>query len=826
MTQGPYHLYSIGLLLLAAYMVTYFASRIRVIPVSGHRRFWNLLLLLFFGSTAVLGILLAVQVNYKLELTWAERALQWHVDLGLGFAMTGIFHLSWHLGYFRKIGTKKERSPGQKPVKPHLEFLPGKTRVLFLLLGFVSILAQLLLLREFIRTLHGNELIIGIFLAVWMVLTSFGAWAGAGYRERIKPERLLWMVWLLSLLPLLIHLLLIVVDRTLFLPGFEPGMTASIAYIALLIALFGLLSGFLFGYLARSVTWNKPRSSFYMLDSLGSLAGGILFSGVLVYLLDNLQVLVLLPMVTLVVLWFFFRFPDKPALRLGLSGFSILLLAAGMLPGSRLALEKLHFRDESILYSGDTPYGSLTFTSRDGQVTGYLDRNPVLSSSGTAMAEETVHYPALQHPDPGSFLLIGGILSGNSGEVLKYDPEVFDCCEAVPDLYLRGKQFLPEVPGDPMRFRPVDGRKWITREKEQRYDVIIVSAGDPVTLGWNRYYTVEFYRQVKAHLNKGGIFATRLTAGGNYLDDPGGALININYQTLKEVFGHVLIVPGYATYFLASDHPLTLEIPALVRERGIHTSYVNGDYLDAMHLQFDSDQMMERIRDVPGAVNRDLWPRLFFAALNSVQSRMGEEVLMITGILSALVFLSLLLLYNPPRTGMYVAGFTGAGIQMVLILVMQSYFGYAYLVTPLMITIFMGGIVAGSKYGHRIWRGPSVSHLTGLLWMMSLVAAVLVVLLKWLPLAGHPGVGQVVIGCFNFIPGLIVGSVYGMALRLSGVSSFSEAGFYYSADLAGAALGTFIPGIFLIPLIGVSNTFILFCGINAVTGLYILTRWR
>jgi hypothetical protein len=194
--------------------------------------------------------------------------------------------------------------------------------------------------------------------------------------------------------------------------------------------------------------------------------------------------------------------------------------------------------------------------------------------------------------------------------------------------------------------------------------------------------------------------------------------------------------------------------------------------------------------------------------------------------LSALVFLSLLLLYNPPRTGMYVAGFTGAGIQMVLILVMQSYFGYAYLVTPLMITLFMGGIVAGSKYGHRIWRGPSVSHLTGLLWMMSLVAAVLVVLLKWLPLSGNPGAGQVVIGCFNFIPGLIVGSLYGMALRLSGQSNLSEAGFFYSADLAGAALGTFIPGIFLIPLIGVSNTFILFCGINAVTGLYILTRWR
>ena len=40
----------------------------------------------------------------------------------------------------------------------------------------------------------------------------------------------------------------------------------------------------------------------------------------------------------------------------------------------------------------------------------------------------------------------------------------------------------------------------------------------------------------------------------------------------------------------------------------------------------------------------------------------------------------------------------------------------------------------------------------------------------------------------------------------------------YSADLAGAALGTFIPVVFILPLIGVTNTFILFCGINVATG--------
>ena len=60
-------------------------------------------------------------------------------------------------------------------------------KLFFVLLGYVSIMAQLVLLREFIKTFHGNELIIGIFLAIWMILTSAGAWAGSGYTGEEYP---------------------------------------------------------------------------------------------------------------------------------------------------------------------------------------------------------------------------------------------------------------------------------------------------------------------------------------------------------------------------------------------------------------------------------------------------------------------------------------------------------------------------------------------------------------------------------------------------------------------------------------------------------------
>ena len=80
--------------------------------------------------------------------------------------------------------------------------------------------------------------------------------------------------------------------------------------------------------------------------------------------------------------------------------------------GAQNGLEGLRFRDESILETRDTPYGNLTFTERDGQVTGYLDRNPVLSSADLAAQEELSTIPHFSILHRGSFLLLGSGLSG------------------------------------------------------------------------------------------------------------------------------------------------------------------------------------------------------------------------------------------------------------------------------------------------------------------------------------------------------------------------------------------------------------------------------
>jgi hypothetical protein len=76
----------------------------------------------------------------------------------------------------------------------------------------------------------------------------------------------------------------------------------------------------------------------------------------------------------------------------------------------------------------------------------------------------------------------------------------------------------------------------------------------------------------------------------------------------------------------------------------------------------------------------------------------------------------------------------------------------------------------------------------------------------------------------NLVTGALVGAVFALAVDLNGKSSQYNPGILYSADLTGAALGTLLPVIFLLPLIGVMNTFILLGVISLLTALRLFIK--
>ena len=51
-------------------------------------------------------------------------------------------------------------------------------------IGFTAMITQIIMLRELLSVFHGNELIIGIALSNWMLLTGIGAYLGKFLRMK------------------------------------------------------------------------------------------------------------------------------------------------------------------------------------------------------------------------------------------------------------------------------------------------------------------------------------------------------------------------------------------------------------------------------------------------------------------------------------------------------------------------------------------------------------------------------------------------------------------------------------------------------------------
>jgi len=104
--KKTYHLLPISLLLIALYIVSHILSKKRIINIAKHRKIWNLLLLISFLISGILGILLVIRINFGITTPLPFNMLFWHVEMGIVMTVISIFHIIWHWAYFKTIFKK------------------------------------------------------------------------------------------------------------------------------------------------------------------------------------------------------------------------------------------------------------------------------------------------------------------------------------------------------------------------------------------------------------------------------------------------------------------------------------------------------------------------------------------------------------------------------------------------------------------------------------------------------------------------------------------------------------------------------------------------
>ncbi|HKK40941.1 MAG TPA: hypothetical protein VJ963_00940, partial [Bacteroidales bacterium] len=179
-----YHVIGTGSTAILLYLLSYLFYRAGFYSGNLHRKLWNTILALAFIVTMIAGIFLALQVTYKWDIPIVKSILKWHVEFGIAMSFTGIFHLIWHLSYYTRIFRK---NGSRKTPEVFHTLSQSDISINLFIVGFVSSSIQLLLIREMLNIAGGYELITGIFLASWLLVSAAGSvLAGKSGMNNIK----------------------------------------------------------------------------------------------------------------------------------------------------------------------------------------------------------------------------------------------------------------------------------------------------------------------------------------------------------------------------------------------------------------------------------------------------------------------------------------------------------------------------------------------------------------------------------------------------------------------------------------------------------------
>jgi len=722
-------------------------------------------------------------------------------------------------------------------------------------LGVSAVMTQLALMQELLGVFNGNELVLGVILSEWLFLTGLGAWLGGTTRRLKHPaDAFVLAQALIAILPLGQVFAVRTLCNVIFIRGADVGLMPAIFACLVLLAPYCLVSGFLLTLACAMLgvvsaaprVWGEstqlapteagppeggtPNSavmgSVYVADSLGSILGGMLFSLVLLPLLDHFALLCVpaflnLALTTLVA-WRF---------QLKWIGKLVLLLATG-LAGLLLAFTPdavstaLQFPNQTVLFCGHSPYGRLVVTRQNGQLNFIENGVPVVSSHQTEEAEEAVHYAMVQRPDGRRVLLVGGGFSGAVAEVFKYHPAEVTYVELDPMIIEAGRRFLPGTLSDQqVKLVNTDGRLFL-RQTVAIYDVVLVNLPDPSTFQLNRFYTTEFFREVKRRLSPGGVLCFALGHYENFVSPELARMLATAHRTAQSVFSHVLMIPGGRVFFIASEHPLSADIASLLEQRHITTKLVKRHYLEAI-LALDRLADLRRAVEQPSKLNADFNPILYFLHLRHWLSQFdGKPWLIVTGLAVLLMFY--LGRLRAPAFTVFASGFAASALEVVLLLGFQVLHGSLYRQLGVVVAMFMAGLAAGAYGMARVLarqRSCHANHAQRLAWIAFAIAGLATALPflfsglgHWSLAAASPLVALTAVPLLTFLVGLLVGMEFPLAGALESQNPVETASRLYTADFAGACLGALLASAWLIPVWGVTGTCAFVAALNLLGG--------
>ncbi len=740
-------------------------------------------------------------------------------------------------------------------------------------MGIYGMTGQIILVRELLVIFYGSELSLGLIFACWLLWVSVGAAVASRTTRRLShPAGALLIAVVLALFVLPIEIGLVRCLRGIL--GTPPGLLIPLSRIVLATVLLLLPLSFLIGYTfplgarlyaRRACGAARKIGLLYVSETAGSVLGAtlftLLFAGRTSHFLS--MAILGLPLVGSAIL-LTMNLPRGPSrLAPAVASMAGALLAIFLLAGGAPWLEKetAALRWEyghpgiELLESRDSRYQHLTVGRISDQVTLFANGSPIESLPDTYDAGAAAHLLMVQQPSPTRVLLIGGGTPGFLAEVLKHPVRQLDYVEMDPELIRLTRRYSSQesrfVFDDPrLHVHARDGRAFL-RESDEKYDFVIVLLPDPSTATLNRFYTVEFFRQVSARLAPRGAFVFDVGGAVNYMGAEVGPYRGILFQSLRSVFPHVLVTPGQRNFFFGSPAEGVLsgdakELASRYTQRGVDSPVFSPLLYSSLLAPERMTWLRRELEQYSDAgMNRDqrpisyfhsilLWDRFSGSQIGSALQWIAHlKLRTVIALLAGVLALRIVWTRARPKSArsqplfnslstIATTGFIAMGIQLAILFSFQNQLGYIYEKVGLVAAAFMVGLFLGGRWASAVVARIKPCRMLG--WSDLAILALCLALPALLGAAASFGktAGAPATETWFYVLACLSGGLAAFQFPLASRIYLERrenvaiaAGQVDCADHIGAALGALVAGSLLIPLLGVTQTCLLLAAVKA-----------
>ncbi len=730
------------------------------------------------------------------------------------------------------------------------------------IVGINAILSQVMVIRELLVNFSGNELSMGIIIATWLVGAAIGSLVLGRYLvERITIPAHAFSITLLvvsALIPITIFLSRIV--RYVFqIPVYEalgPLQIMSICAL-LLLPLSALLSlSFILSckMLKTDALKEATPGTAYVLEALGATAAGVIFTFLLIRYFNHFQITSGLILINLIFASCITR--GKKLYIYLIPLILVIAFSSGATEYLQKISERLRWHPYEVAYYKNSPYGNISVTKSADTFNIYENDTLLFTTQDEAFNEGFAHLIMLQHASPKNILFLGNGIGGILRQVLKHNPQSLIYLQLDPEILQVSKKFLPSQDKktllDPrLKIVHADAGFFLKRTKD-KFDLIIINMPDPVTLSINRFYTREFYKIARLHLKANGILATRISSKESIISNELARYNASAFSTLKSVFRYVEYIPGENLIFIASDSPAIMaKRPEILVERfharGINTNFLTEHHIRDRYYPDTLNYLTKRLKAEynTAGINTDFHPICFYYGLVLWNIKFQPHIAWLfnavtqISTLSVICIIILFLFYglflvkfkeDPSayiiRFAIAASGAAGITLEIVILLSFQINYGYVYSKAGFLIALFMMGLATGSYIiNQQLHRFNNLYKLFQ--WLMAtlclyIISAPFVIKLSAItPLQTAEYIFYIMI----FTSGMLTGAQFPVAVTLlqKKHSPACSASIIWGYDLLGAAIGTLITSLIIIPILGIfTSCFIaaIFCAASLILLLF------